>query len=220
MANAQQKALWPYTNVENIGQNNEQFRKLIQQDKERYLEAVLKTKLDTLQIPLITAESPKNEEEKKATKRSKKNKNAFMTFLKKCLYFKPKTFLGTHLIITILSTVIGIWTTSILSAPKHTHYRHYLTKGKEAATNQVESIQTAKVLNTFYTVYQSTLEQLLAQQNSAGKVQQILTCPDCKTSIQVESAPFSDINALCLGCQKNLQPTNNLPQVQASLIRQ
>lgn len=215
---AQQKALRPYAFLSNFGRQDGNFKDLVRRDKDKYIESVLKGEMP-IQIPLIQA-APSPPKKTKTDKSCRKSKSATVRFLQKCLYFKPKTFLGTQLIIAVLSATIGIWGNTMLSAAKHVrpHNRRdpVVRQTNEVATVQSPSIDREQILNslnTFYTMYQSVIGS--TGTDLAPQVHDMV-CPTCQHAIQVTSA--TKPIAKCSVCDQAFQIQTN--RVSEALVRQ
>ena len=220
---AQQKALWPYGTLEHLKTPDGKIHQMLQQDKEKFLASILVPQVEPLRIPLISpmADSDAEKIENKKVKKNKpikKSKNAFVRSFKKFLYFKPKTFWGTQILVPILSTVIGIWVTAIVKEPKidRPHY-HRPPVAQQAVTNAVPATQATVTTNTstlarisaeqmtqsfnlFYQLYQNSILK-----QSGIYTEQTMTCPTCKHSIQVDTSDLYPVAVKCLKCNQAFQ---------------
>jgi len=232
---AQQKALWPYGTLDQLKTPDGKIHQMLQQDKEKFLASILLPQVEPLRIPLIlpTADSDAEKtdvgKKGKKGKQSKKSKNAFVRSFKKFLYFKPKTFWGTQILVPILSTVIGIWVTAIVKEPKipkpH-HHRPAITQ--QVAANETNAVQTVTSTNTTAAA-EISAEQLTQSLNMIYRLyqssilnqpviyaDQMMVCPTCKHSIQLSSADLYPATVKCLVCNQAFQ---NVPEQGESKVR-
>jgi len=125
-----------------------------------------------------------------------KKKNPIIRALKKFVYFKPKTFLGT----TFLTTVLGILITAGLKWPTEQQQSpprpvdRIENRINTPATNQTEKTVDMADFLTFYNLY-------IGYQ----KATQLMVCPCCNDIANITTTSGNQIQATCIKCQKPLQ---------------
>ena len=159
--------------------------------------------IEPLQIPLIHPSTAAEPQGKRSARRSK-SKSAVARFFKKFIYFKPKTFWGTQILIPILSTTIGIWVTAIVKQPKSHHPPR--DKGRieqqQPQTNAViSSAQIVHSLDLLSQLYQSWTTNT----SDALVKEKTLVCPTCNHAIQVTASSFLQPVISCVTCQQAYQ---------------
>ena len=159
-------------------------------------------------------------------KRTRKKQSPVIRFLKKCLYFKPKTFIGTNVLIPVISTVIGVLVTNAIQTARapHRHGAHparYEQRAKQTPTVAPETVDSfLKSMSSFYQVYQNQLA-LPTTSDMKPLVSQTWVCPSCSNAVQVVAPENQAIGLTCLTCQK---PVSGMIQQQeasrAALVRE
>ena len=166
-------------------------------------------------IPVIDGKEHHEGEEKhhkRHQRQKKKERNPILAFLKKCLYFKPKTFMGATILAAVLTTVSGAVMTSCFQGAR----RHHRDKRpipmyveQKSPTNAISKVETqaiSQVLKQLYMLYQLRGEYLL-HNNGA-----VFTCMGCGDTVQeIKTTNGKDVQMTCIECQKPFQ--NLLPQV-------
>ena len=109
-------------------------------------------------IPIIDGKHNQTEGEKvhkKHHREKRKERNPVLNFLKKCLYFKPKTFIGATVLAAMLTTLSGAFVTSFFQKNESRRPR------KHPKPLYVENNQTNNLMNQtlmyLYTLYQFVL---------------------------------------------------------------
>ena len=182
------------------------FQRLLQQARLEPLQLPL---IPSEPIPVISASSatraaPVTTQKRPA--RRVKNKGGFAKFFKKFIYFKPKTFWGTQILIPILSTTIGIWVTAIVKQPSKHHHApkdNGRMEQQQPATNanNISTTQIAYSLDLLSQLYQSW------STNTADGVMsnKTMVCPSCNHTIKVDSLSFLQPVITCADCQQFYQ---------------
>lgn len=166
-------------------------------------------------VPVIDGkEHPETEAKphKRQTRTKKTEHGPVLKFLKKCLYFKPKTFIGATILAAVLTTVSGAVMTSCFQGARR-HHRdkrpipmYVEQKSPTNAIFKVETQEMSQVLKQLYTLYQLGGEYLL-HNNGA-----VFTCMGCGDTVQkIKTTNGKDVQMTCIECQKPFQ--NLLPQV-------
>ena len=228
---AQQKALLPCGMINRLKVPDGKVQQMLQQDKEKFLASILIPQVEPLRIPLISpimaSDDSKSEIKKKRKQAGKKSRNAFVRSFKKFLYFKPKTFWGTQILVPILSTVIGIWVTAVIKQPKIERLHHHRPPiTQQAVTNTpvsvsavstnmpaLNTITRGQIANSFNLLLQ--LYQSVMTNQTGNYTEKVMSCPTCKYSILIGSTESSPTNVKCLVCNQALQ---NLPRQEESRV--
>lgn len=143
---------------------------------------------DVQQMQRQTLPTDKNQIPSKS--RRHKKKNPVLRFLKKCIYFKPRTFIGATLLGAVLTTVAGIWVTSWMRKPPARHpHRPPVVQPADHFKDMLEKF------TYFYMGYQN-------QQQKA----QNYVCPMCGDVMTVHTTSGRAVSATCIGCQKPYVP--------------
>ena len=165
--------------------------------------------LNYYDVPVIDGkEHP--ETEIKHHKRSKRDKRTehgpILKFLKKCLYFKPKTFIGATILAAVLTTISGGIMTSCFQETRMRHKDRRVKREQISQTNNmnnVEILDKKHLLQQMYTFYQLGSGWLFPNGS-------VLTCSGCGDMVQeIKSIQGKDIQITCISCQ---QPFRNLSQ--------
>lgn len=122
--------------------------------------------------------------------RRNNKKSPVIRFLKKCVYFKPRTFIGATLLGAILTTWAGIWVTS------------WTQKQPERHPHQPPAVQPA---DDFKDVLEKFTYFYLGYQNQQQKVQNY-ACPTCGDVMTVHTTSGREVAATCIGCQAPYVP--------------
>ena len=160
-------------------------------------------------VPIIDGK-PHPEMEPKPHKRNykhhkehNKNRNSFLGFLKRCLYFKPKTFIGATLLAAVLTTISGGVITSCFQNgySKHRNRPPKQVRVENAqVTNTVAKAEVQKIsqaVQQIYTLYQYGQNWLVLNEGN------MLTCVGCGDKVQeAKTQSGKDVQMTCITCQK------------------
>lgn len=160
-------------------------------------------------IPVIDGkEHPETEikHHRQSNRIKKKEHGPILKFLKKCLYFKPKTFIGATILAAVLTTISGGIMTSCF---QETRVRHKERQHKKEQSGQTNNFYKGEVKNEkdflkqLYTIYQ--LGNGWPSLNSS-----VLMCNGCGDMVQdIKSIKGKDVQITCIACQ---QPFRNLSE--------
>ena len=168
-------------------------------------------------------------EEKKPTRRAVKKRNRFLRFLKKMVYYKPTTFIGTNLMVAGLTVFVQ----NAFSKP-HIHHKpdkapivHMATEAHQVVQKATEEQSLAKIpseekLNMFDSKTYFTMDsfsdfitpfvQALAMAQDKTTVRY---CDGCGDVIRYTTNSGNNVEVTCLTCQKPFQEfmTNKVQQI-------
>lgn len=143
---------------------------------------------------------------KRQTRTKKTEHGPVLKFLKKCLYFKPKTFIGATILAAVLTTISGGIMTSCFQEARTRHKDKRPKKEHVCQTNNMNNVETLDkkhLLQQMYTFYQ--LGGGWCSSNGA-----ILMCNGCGDVVQdIKSIKGKDVQITCIACQ---QPFRNLSE--------
>ena len=172
-------------------------------------------------VPVIDGkEHPETElkHHKKQHRTKKTEHGPILKFLKKCLYFKPKTFMGATILAAVLTTISGGIMTSCFQKTQMHHKRRpdKVLHDRNQTTNVISNIESQKMYQTLKQLY--TLYQF--GQNWFVQNDEVLICHGCGDMVpDIKTQKGKDVQITCITCQKPFQNAISQMIEQSELTR-
>ena len=145
-------------------------------------------------------------------KKTKRNRNPLMRFIKRIVYYKPTTFIGTNLMVAFLTLLVQ----NTLSKPEATHHYPPPQRAERKVEKKPKNIFNE---NTLFTVndVNGLLNPLIQALSQTAQNNTVNVCEGCGDVVQFKTNSGNEVEVTCLTCQK---PFQKLPVIKIENTRE